>query len=154
MKNRYCLLPFVALGVSTAAAAQQAPATGATPPQGSDNRQCRSSDPEAVVVCGHSNDRYRIDPTVLATTRALEAPPPKPPLDASAVNPCTGQACGGGTIPLVGMALTALKAAELAAAGDDWRDAFRTHPDAYLLYQQQKAKSGKGRVSVGLSAGN
>ena len=36
-------------------------------------------------------------------------------------------------IPLVGMALTALKAAVLASQGEDWREAFKTHPDEYRI---------------------
>ena len=114
---------------------------------------CKRENSAEVIVCGHSNRRYRIDPTVLAATRAAEALPPKPPVSATAAEPCTGPNCGGGTIPLVGMALTALKAAELAADGDDWRDALRTHPDQYQVYEQKKNES-KARVSFGLSAGN
>jgi hypothetical protein len=116
---------------------------------------CKVARPGEVVVCGHSQEKYRIDPTVLAATRAADAAPPKPALDATAVNPCTGQDCGGGTIPLVGMALTALKAAELAADGDDWRDAFRTHPDAYQQYQAATASAArKGHISIGVTAGS
>ena len=113
---------------------------------------CKSSDPTAVVVCGRSQQRYRIDPNVLAAARAAEAPPPKPELDATNANTCVGPNCGGATIPLVAMALTALKAAELAAEGDDWKEAFRTHPDQYEAYQASKAK--KGRISIGVMAGN
>ena len=116
---------------------------------------CESSNPAEVVVCGRSRRAYRIDPNVLAATRAVEAPPAKPALDASVDNSCTGPNCGGATIPLVGMALTALKAAELAADGDDWREAFRTHPDAYQAYQDAQRKQGGGaHVSVGVSAGS
>jgi len=108
-----------------------------------------------VIVCGRSRDPDRIDPSVLAARRAAEALPPKPPItgdvpDAS----CAGAtACAGGSyVPLVAMALTALKAAELAADGDDWRDAFRTHPDEYQSYQNAKAK--KGGVTIGVSVGD
>jgi len=116
-----------------------------------DTTGCKSNDPAEVVVCGRSQQRYRIDPQVLAATRAAEALPPKPALDASRDSSCTGANCGGGTIPLVGMALAVLKAAELAVQGDDWREAFRTHPDQYQLYEQSKA-SKKARVSIGLGA--
>ena len=115
---------------------------------------CRSSDPAEVVVCARSKPRYRIDPDVLAATRAAEAPPPKPELDASKESASVGPNCGGGTIPLVGMALAALKAAALAAQGDDWRDAFRMHPDQYQLYQGSRAREKQGSISIGLSAGN
>lgn len=116
--------------------------------------KCRSSDPAEVVVCGRSQQPYRIDPHVLAATRAAEAPPPKPELDASRQTACVGPDCGGGTIPLVGMALAALKAAELAAKGDDWREAFRTHPDQYRLYEGSKAREKSGSIAIGISAGN
>lgn len=112
---------------------------------------CKETDPTEVVVCGRSPQRYRIDPDVLAAARAAEAPPPKPSLDATTANPCVGPNCGGATIPLVAMALTAIKAAELAAEGDDWKEAFRTHPDQYKAYQQSKAKGG---ISIGVTAGN
>ena len=114
---------------------------------------CKSDSTE-VVVCGRSNPKYRIDPDVLAATRAAEAPPPKPNLDASEQIACVGDHCGGGNyVPLVGMALTAVKAAELAAQGDDWREAFRTHPDQYRAYQESK-QSKKSHVSIGISAGS
>jgi hypothetical protein len=117
---------------------------------------CKSDDPSAVVVCGRSQQRYRIDPDVLAATRAAEAPPPKPSLDATADQACVGPDCGGGTIPLVGMALTAIRAVELATHGDDWREAFRTRPDQYRAYEDARAKekAKKGGISIGVSAGN
>ena len=115
---------------------------------------CKSNE-EEVVVCGRSRQRFRIDPAVLAATRAAEAPPPKPSLDASRDTSCTGANCGGATIPLVAIALTVLKAAELAAKGDDWREAFRTRPDAYKQYQDAKAKeAARSEVTVGLAARN
>jgi hypothetical protein len=116
---------------------------------------CKSTNPAEVVVCGRSQQKYRIDPSVLAAERADEALPSKPALDASTDSSCTGPNCGGGTIPLVGMALVALKAAELAADGDDWREAFRAHPDTYRVYQDAKAKqTNQAHISVGVSAGN
>ena len=116
---------------------------------------CKSSDPHEVVVCGRAEQRYRIDPAVLAAARAAEAAPARPPLDASQDKSCIGANCGGGTIPLVGIALTVLKAAELAANGDDWREAFRTRPDQYRAYQDAKAKvPARSLVNVGVSARN
>ena len=100
---------------------------------------CKSHNTQDVVVCGRSRRAYRIDPAVLASTRAAEAQPPKPPIERASTAPCVGPRCGGATIPLVGMALTAVKAAALAAQGDDWREAFRTHPDQYEVYKQRKA---------------
>ena len=118
---------------------------------------CKAEDPKAVVVCGRSGQPYRIDATVLAATRAADAPPPKPPLGGDVSQAvCSGPQCGGGTtIPLVGMALTALKAAELAANGDDWRDALRTHPDQYRVYERTKSDAPKkARIGLGVSAGS
>jgi hypothetical protein len=114
--------------------------------------RCNSDDPSTVVVCGRSQQRYRIDPLVLEATREAEAPPPKPKLDATTTNACTGPNCGGGVIPLVGMALTAVKAAVLASQGDDWREAFRTRPDQYRAYEDAKART--SRISIGVTAGN
>jgi hypothetical protein len=133
--------------------ASEAPAIGQALDAAKPSPTCRS-DATEVVVCGRSDHKYRIDPDVLAATRAAEAPPPKPELDASQQIACVGPSCGGGNyVPLVGMALTALKAAELAAQGDDWRDAFRTHPDQYQAYQQSKDGK-KGHVSIGITAGS
>jgi|tagenome__1003787_1003787.scaffolds.fasta_scaffold20931515_4 hypothetical protein len=119
--------------------------------------RCTSKDPAVVVVCGRSGERYRIDPVVLQATRDAEGLPAKPPLgDAEPDNDCIGpQHCGGGTIPLVNMALAGLKAAELAANGDDWREAFRTHPDQYQLYQDAKARAARRpHISFEVSAGS
>lgn len=154
MTKTALLLAFAIAVAGSAAAQDRSPPV---PPTAADTtwqtETCKSNEPGEVVVCGRSQHRYRIDPDVLAATRAAEAPPVKPPLDASNAEPCTGQDCGGGMIPLVGMALTALKAAELAAQGDDWREAFRTHPDQYRAYQQSKAAK-KGGISFGLNAGS
>jgi hypothetical protein len=114
--------------------------------------ECKDSDPTEVVVCGRSQQRYRIDPDVLAATRAAEVPPPKPELDATTANACVGPNCGGATIPLVAMALTAIKAGELAAEGEDWKEAFRTRPDQYKAYQE--SKKARGKISIGVTAGN
>src|SRR5690348_6703088 len=63
---------------------------------------CKNDDPKTVVVCGRSQQRYRIDPDVLAATRQAEALPLKPQLDATTSVPCSGPNCGGGSyVPLV-----------------------------------------------------
>lgn len=157
--TKLALLILVGLASSQASAAQDPAST--TPKslgqavQGNEpQRGCRNDNPSEVIVCGRSEQRYRIDPDVLAATRQSEALPSKPQLDASTAEPCTGPNCGGGSyVPLVGMALTAIKAAELAAAGDDWRDAFRTHPDQYKIYQQSK-QSKRPSISIGVVAGS
>ncbi|NUQ18422.1 MAG: hypothetical protein HOP95_08235 [Sphingomonas sp.] len=157
MAKRACLLLAAGLAWPANAGAQVQPAarqpTIGKALKDAGAQACKSSNAEEVLVCGRSGSLYRIDPTVLAATRAVEAPPPKPPLDASTDQTCVGPKCGGATIPLVAVALTALKAAELAAQGDDWREAFRTHPDAYQAYQEARIKEAKRpRVSFGLSA--
>ena len=113
---------------------------------------CKNTDPTEVLVCGKPAQPYRIDPAVLESQRAVEAPPPKPMLtDGAPGYDCVGpQHCGGGTLPLVAVALTAVKAAALAANGDDWRDAFRTHPDGYQAYEDAKAKRPKVHIGFGV----
>ena len=158
MTNAQWLLLFAAVGWSAAATAQDQAAEpkpslsqALTKQESHYGATCKETDPNEVVVCGRSPQRYRIDPNVLAATRAAEAPPPKPSLDATNANPCVGPNCGGATIPLVAMALTAIKAAELAADGDDWKEAFRTRPDQYKAYRQSKDKGG---ISIGVTTGN
>lgn len=117
--------------------------------------ECAKGDGKEVVVCGRSSQRFRIDPDVLDASRARNAVPAKPPVsaEASPSSGCVGpNACGGDYLPVVGMALTALKAAELAVEGEDWRDAFRTKPDEYRLYQQSQDKKASGHVSIGIVA--
>ena len=143
-----------AIGQEAAPLQPEAVAKAMTQLLSGEAKKCRSSDPAEVVVCGRSKQRYRIDPDVLAATRAAEAPPPKPELDASEQSSCVGPNCGGGTIPFVGLALAALKAAELAAEGDDWRDAFRTHADAYKVYEEARAREKRGSITIGVGAGN
>lgn len=112
---------------------------------------CKNDDPAEVVVCGRSEQRYRIDPHVLAAVRAADASPPKPSLNATGADSCVGPNCGGATIPLVGMALTVARAAMLAAKGDDWKEAFRTHPDQYEAYRQSEAAV-KGGMGMGANS--
>lgn len=159
MTKAACLLLPIGLAASAAMAQEPAPkamAQALSEASPAHEPKCDSDDPQAVVVCGRSQKPYRIDPDVLAATRAAEAPPPKPPVGSAPPEQCTGPNCGGGSyVPLVGMALTALKAVELAAQGEDWRNAFRTRPDQYRLYQEEQAKrSTKGGISIGVTAGN
>jgi hypothetical protein len=151
-----CLFLAAGLTTSIAATAQSDPgavAKALSNEAATKKAQCKSDDPKTVLVCGRSQQRFRIDPAVLAATRAAEAVPPKAALDANSAQTCTGSDCGGGNyVPLIGMALTALKAAELAADGDDWRDAFRTRPDQYQAYRAEQSK--KRGISVGVTVGN
>lgn len=158
MKKSSCLLFLAGLAGSVQAGAHGEPsnlsAIASSPgkPDVSSETACRNDDPETVVVCGRSQQRFRIDPTILEASREAAALPPKQKLDATATDACIGPNCGGGTIPLVGMALTAAKAAVLASEGEDWREAFRTHPDQYQVYQGVKAR--KSHISIGVTAGN
>ena len=156
VRSRLCVFLAAGLTASGAASAESDPAAVAKALSNEaaiPKAECKSDDPKIVVVCGRSQQRFRIDPAVLAATRAAEAVPPKPALDANSAEPCTGSQCGGGNyVPLIGMALTALKAAELAADGGDWRDALRTRRDQYQAYRAQKSK--KQGLSVGVTVGN
>jgi hypothetical protein len=119
---------------------------------------CKNDKPDEVIVCGKPGERFRIDPNVLEADRAANALPAKPPAqaDQAGAGGCVGpNSCKDGVIPLVGMALAAAKAAALAANGDDWRDAIRTHDDEYRLYKQAEERRRKDRgVKIGVSVGN
>jgi hypothetical protein len=119
---------------------------------------CESGTTADILVCGKRGDHFRIDPNVLEADRAANARPPKPPAhaDEATASGCVGpNACKDGVIPLVGMALAAAKAAALAANGDDWRDAIRTHQDEYRLYKQAEERRRKERgVKIGIAVGN
>lgn len=159
MKAVQLLLFAGLLGTASSAATGQStlPSNSIVPIPGNPGdpvaRRCNKDDPATVVVCGRSQQqRYRIDPLVLEAGREAAALPPKQMLDATADQACIGPNCGGGMIPLVGMALTAVKAAVLASHGDDWREAFRTHPDEYRAYEDAKART--SRISIGIVAGS
>jgi hypothetical protein len=145
-----CLFASFGVFVSTVGAAQTAPQP-APPALGKALRNavtnpsaknCKSDDPDRVVVCGRSRHPYRIDPDVLAAERAVEAPPVRAPLTADDAHmACIGADCGtGGVVPVIGMVLVAAGAIAMAADGDDWRNAFRTHEDEYQAYQDAKAR--------------
>ena len=117
---------------------------------------CTSADTEAIVVCGREGSPYRIDPVVLDAQRAGQAVPSKRSDIAAASKgsaQCVGlNDCGAGTIPLVGAALAAAKAAALAAQGEDWRDAFRTRPDGYKTYEQARSRKPRLRIGAGTAS--
>jgi hypothetical protein len=158
---RSLLLPSL-LGLGSVANGEPAQLNGKTfdeallAPSSTAQPVCKSSDPHVLVVCGRPTRTYRIGPAVLQASRAAEAAPPKPTLrDSAPESDCIGpQHCGGGTIPLVAMALTTVKAATLAAQGDDWRDAFRTHPDEYGVYEEAKTKDSSKGVTFSVNVGN
>lgn len=121
------------------------------------DESCKGADGE-ITVCGRSVERYRLDRSLLEAERARNAPPPKPEVtaDASVGNGCTGpKACQGSFVPLVAVALTAVKAATLAANGEDWREALRTKQDEYRLKQQaEERRRSERKVRIGFGAGN
>ena len=144
-----------------AAAAPAAPEPSAATPAvvSSAADPCKGASKADILVCGKRGaDRFRIDPNVLEADRAANALPAKPPVqaDQASASGCVGpNSCKDGVIPLVGMALAAAKAAALAANGDDWRDAIRTHDDEYRLYKQAEERRRKDRgVKIGVSVGN
>lgn len=155
MKKPACLLLLAGLAGSVQAGAHgREPNLGAIAsppgmPDASSETACKNDDPKTVVVCGRSQQRYRIDPTILEASREAAALPPK---QKTTTDACIGPNCGGGTIPLVGMVLTVAKAAVLASEGEDWREAFRTRPDGYQVYEGVKAR--KSHISIGVTAGN
>jgi hypothetical protein len=142
----------IALLIGAAAQAAIGPTEGAA--VSSLSQPCADESRAEIVVCAPPRNRYRIDPAVLDAQRVLEAPPPKPAVtaDSAPASGCVGpDTCKSGTVPLVGMALVAAKAAALAAEGEDWRDALRIHEDEYRLYKQAEARRAKERkVRVGL----
>ena len=116
---------------------------------------CSSAEDE-ILVCSQPRKTYRVDPVVLAIERELEKGPPKRELDASttvAGGNCIGpQKCGDAVLPLVQVALAALKAAQLAAKGEDWKDAFRNGPPRYQRYLEEQARA-KARTKVKVTLG-
>ena len=117
--------------------------------------QCAASEDE-ILVCGSPRQTYRVDPVVLAIEREREKGPPKRELDASttvAGGDCIGpQKCGDAVLPLVKVALAALKAATLAAKGEDWKDGFRNGPTQYQRYLDEQARA-KKRTKIEVTVG-
>jgi hypothetical protein len=119
-------------------------------------KRCTSADDE-ILVCGAPRNTYRVDPVVMAIERELAEGPPRPALDASntvAGSDCIGpRKCGDEVLPLVQLALAALRAATLAAKGEDWKDAFRSRPLEYQRYLEQQARARKrAKVEVTIGA--
>jgi hypothetical protein len=118
------------------------------------------ADDADVTVCASRTPDYRIDPGVLAGQRARDGLPSRGD-DRERVEAALATSChalpakcqGSGIIPLLPVALKAIEAATLAIKGDDWGEAFRTKPDKYQAYQEQRRRPGV-RVGVGVSAGS
>lgn len=124
---------------------------------------CEGASPDEVVVCKKRERGYRLDPAILAATRARNAHPAAGDKAAALANanPCNSgigpQGCTGQpTVDFVAIALVAAKVAAAAAQGEDWRKTLRTGPDEYEEYKaaKEREEARKPRVSVSLGAGS
>lgn len=108
----------------------------------------KSDDPNVITVCGDvPRQSLRLDPKILAATRAAEAPPPGTSAMQAAMNNrgcqtsamgCTGKA----TVSFTAIGVTTAMAVIKAIKGEDWKEAFAPPPPtAYDKYREQKAKS-------------
>lgn len=168
MKRRSCLplliLP-LALGSPAPASAQPtAPAEPALPAaQGQpperialplQNPSCTSNEGE-IVVCGRKEDRYRIDPTVLAGLRARQArnAPSRPDRRIVTAEKCSPVGPNGcafrDVLPVSAVALTLVTAAVKAIKGEDLRPMLRAEPTDYELYEQAKADEERRKAASG-----
>ena len=106
----------------------------------------RSDDAEAVVVCGRSDRRFRIDASTLATLRAIEARNDNAnrPRPRAITEGCSGlgpmDACGG-DIPISAIAFRAIALAVKAIRGEDLRPALQQGPTDYDLYKEARAEA-------------
>ncbi|MDQ3246458.1 MAG: hypothetical protein M3Q52_06135 [Pseudomonadota bacterium] len=117
---------------------------------------CLPETTDEVVVCGQRGaaSPYRLDPAILGVIRSREAVPDNRPPAHEAI---TDQSCvpygqrgcpGRDVIPVLGIARKAAEVAVLAIKGEDFVEPLRTRPEAYRVYQAEKAKAGKPKVSV------
>jgi hypothetical protein len=156
---RSIILFAISLAASSGADAQAAPQVGPrldlnSPAAPAD---CGSQSGRDVVVCGNrQRSPYRPDETVLDAQRSEDAANnPSRVQDRSGDTAMCGTGrneCSGGMIPLLGPALRVATAIVDAATGQDWRQAFRNGPSDYDRYQD--AKRTRGKISIGISAGN
>ena len=101
---------------------------------------------DVIVVCGRDDRRYRIDPAVLAVTRARNAKGSRPRPDRRTTlfqETCgpigSAHYPGQGTLPVSSIALTVATALIKVAKGEDLRPMLLTTPSEYGMYQQAKA---------------
>lgn len=143
---------------STASAQASAPRSGASPesaaaapplrivlPVTAPGCEARPDDDE-IIVCGRKGSPYRIDPAVLAGTRAREARDDRRPEQRTTVStekcsPVGGMSCGENVLPVSAIALTVVTAAVKAAKGEDLRPMLRTRPSEYEAYQHAKSQT-------------
>lgn len=155
MTRLWTLLVTTAASAAIAApASAQAPKLDlSAPPRG-----CAPASPGEIVVCGESQEKYRIDRDVLQVIREQElaANPPRPPVQVADGDPCKvgPNGCPGeGALPLLAIAMKAAQLAVQVAKGEDWREPLRTRPDEYEQYLKSKAKRNKAKPSVGIGIG-
>jgi hypothetical protein len=116
--------------------------------------ECSSDDLTRIIVCGQARHDYRIETPVLEGERAISSAPARVQTrDPLSYAQCVGPNCGGDFLPLIPMALKIIGAAVDAASGNDWRQDFRTRPDAYDAYVDAKAAKSGHKVTVGVGAG-
>lgn len=150
MRVRFPLTTVLLLS-ATAAAAQEGP----TPPGAAPLRivipivepRCETSPPTdgVIVVCGLRDERYRIDPIVLATIRARDSRGgPRPDAHTNmfddrcnsvGLSRCAGQ----NVVPVSSILLVAATALVKAVRGEDLRPMLHTVPSEYDLFKQAKA---------------
>ena len=107
---------------------------------------CKSRDPDEIVVCAEKPEGYRIDPSVMEAQREAE----NASRSASAAIPAAQASCsaspfGCGTglegLDLLNVAVVVGTMAVRAAKGEDWTKPFKTGgPDEYQLYKQAKER--------------
>ncbi|MDQ3078191.1 MAG: hypothetical protein M3Q83_05035 [Pseudomonadota bacterium] len=152
---RSLLHPLVIVLLPGAAAAAQAGpnATTAAPPRivipivapG-----CDTPTDGAIVVCGRKNDRYRIDPKVLAALRSRDAqrglrPEARTMIFNERCSAVGGTACPGqNVVPISSMLIVAVTALVKIARGEDLLPMLKTIPDDYELFKQAKAREEAG----------
>ena len=97
-----------------------------------------------IVVCGRKEDRYRIDPTVLAAIRSRDSRGGRRP-DAHTnmfADGCSGiglsRCAGQNVVPVSSILFVAVTALIKVVKGEDLRPMLHTVPDEYALYKDAK----------------
>ena len=148
---RFLLAIPVTILLSATAAAQDKP----VPPVAAPLRivipivepKCETSPPTegVILVCGLRDERYRIDPVVLAATRSRDSRGgPRAPSHGAMFNEgCSGiglaRCPGQNVVPVSSILLVAATALIKVAKGEDLRPMLHTVPSEYDLYKEAKA---------------
>ena len=147
------LLPLMAVLLlpRTAAAAQEGP----VPPDAAPLRivipivapRCDTPPPAdgVIIVCGRKDDRYRIDPTVLAAIRSRDSrggprPDAHTTMFSERCSPVGLSSCSGqNVVPVTSILMVVATAVSKVVRGEDLRPMLHTVPDEYELYKQARA---------------